>query len=325
MQGNFLRVATLATALAAAGTAQADPLNIIFTTHASATNVFFQAVKKGFDDACARIEANCQMIFTQGEHAVDEQVANFAAAVAQKPDILITTIIDDQALDAPIKAAVDAGITVLASNSDDSQGAAGNARLGFIGVNEFTTGYTGAKAMAEFFPKEGPIKVAIGLSAPDRPWSQTRSKGMIKYLEEWKAEHTDRDISWETMASSTDPNTAAERVGAYLNANPGTTAYFDTGWFHVGVAQTLRDRGIEPGKILLNCFDLVPQCLQEIKSGYVQATVDQQPYTEGFMSVMNGYLMKNFKLDGLEVDTGKQVIRKEDVDAIIELSKEGVR
>jgi simple sugar transport system substrate-binding protein len=37
------------------GAAEADPLNIVFTHHSSASNPFWQAVKKGFDDACGKI------------------------------------------------------------------------------------------------------------------------------------------------------------------------------------------------------------------------------------------------------------------------------
>ena len=55
-----------------AGAAEADPLNIVFTHHSSASNPFWQAVKKGFDDACAKIQANCQMIFTQTEGSVEQ-------------------------------------------------------------------------------------------------------------------------------------------------------------------------------------------------------------------------------------------------------------
>ena len=51
--------------LAGGATAQDTPLNIAFTIHSSPSNTFWQAVKKGFDDACEKIQANCQMIFTQ--------------------------------------------------------------------------------------------------------------------------------------------------------------------------------------------------------------------------------------------------------------------
>ncbi len=57
----------LAAALAmipAAAFAQDEPLDIVFTHHSSASNPFWQAVQRGFDDACGRIEARCQMLFT---------------------------------------------------------------------------------------------------------------------------------------------------------------------------------------------------------------------------------------------------------------------
>src|SRR4051812_24170899 len=100
----LLTTAALAAILASAGgAASAEPLNIVFTHHSSASNPFWQAVKKGFDDACAKIEANCQMVFTQTEGAIDQQTANMAAALAGNPDALITTIVDDNAFDGIIK------------------------------------------------------------------------------------------------------------------------------------------------------------------------------------------------------------------------------
>ena len=46
-----------------------------------------------------------------------------------KPDALLTTIVDDRALDGIIDRAVKDGVTVIAVNVDDSEGAAGNARV----------------------------------------------------------------------------------------------------------------------------------------------------------------------------------------------------
>src|SRR5689334_4672640 len=79
--------------LALGGTAYADPLNIVFTVHSTTSNTFWQAVKKGFDDACGKIQANCQMLFTQTEGAIAEQQANMQTALAAKPDALITSIV----------------------------------------------------------------------------------------------------------------------------------------------------------------------------------------------------------------------------------------
>jgi len=80
----------LSFALSGGAQAQKKPLNIAFTIHSSPSNTFWQAVKKGFDDACQKIGANCQMIFTQTEGSIEQQSANMQAALAASPDALIT-------------------------------------------------------------------------------------------------------------------------------------------------------------------------------------------------------------------------------------------
>ena len=119
-----------------------QPLNIVFTHHSSASNPFWQAVKKGFDDACAKLQANCQMLFTQTEGSIAEQSANMQAALAANPDGLITSIVDNNAFDQIISDALDKGVIVIASNVDETDGSAGNRRLAFIGLGFFPAGYT---------------------------------------------------------------------------------------------------------------------------------------------------------------------------------------
>ena len=167
----------LATALAAGASAAIaqEPMNIVFTHHSSASNPFWQAVKKGFDDACAKIQANCQMIFTQTEGSIEQQSANMQAALSSKPDALITSIVDNNAFDQIIADARAAGVTVIASNVDDTEGAAGNARQAFIGQGFIPAGYELGKKMSEFFPKEGKIKALVGVSAPGQNWSEQRA------------------------------------------------------------------------------------------------------------------------------------------------------
>ena len=305
--------------------ASAEGLNIVFTHHSSASNTFWQAVKKGYDDACAKIQANCNMIFTQTEGSIEQQVANMRAALAAKPDALLTSIVDNTALDDVIKEARDAGVIVIAVNVDDTEGAKGNARQAFIGQGFVPAGYSLGKAVSDSFPATGPIKVLVGISAPGQNWSESRGAGVMKFLEEYKAAHADREVSWERIDSGTDLAITSDRVGAYLNAHPDTTAYFDTGFWCAGVARALQDRGVEPGKVLMGGFDLVPEVLQQMQKGYVQALVDQQPYMQGFMPVMEAYLAKTVGLAPADIDTGKGVVLREDVPKLMELAKQGVR
>lgn len=317
----------LAAALAGgtAGMVVAEPLNIVFTHHSSASNTFWQAVQKGFDDACGKIEANCQMIFTQTEGAIDQQLANMETALARQPHALLTSIVDDTAFDDVIQRAVDAGVIVIGVNVDDSEGAAGNARAAFVGQGFRPAGYSLGEAMSEHFPEDGPIKVLVGISAPGQNWSELRGGGVMDFLQDFAAANPDREITWERIDSGTDLAVTSDRVGAWLNANPDTTAYFDTGFWHAGVARVLADRGVPPGEVLLGGFDLVPEVVDQMMAGYVQVQVDQQPYMQGFMPVMQVYLAHNFGLAPADIDTGQGIVRPEDAEAIIELSAQGLR
>ena len=316
----------LMTSVAGVALAQEDDgLSIVFTHHSSASNTFWQAVQRGFEDACGRVEAECQMLFTQTEGSIQEQLANMEAALAQNPDALITSIVDDQALDEVIQRARDAGVVVIAANVDDTEGAAGNARQAFVGQGFVAAGHSLGEAQSANFPADGPVKVLIGVSAPGQNWSEQRALGVQTFLDEYIAANPDRDVTYERIDSGTDLAIVSDRVGAYLAANPDTTAYFDTGFWHAGVARVLIDRGVPPGQVLLGGFDLVPEVLDQMKAGYVQVQVDQQPYMQGFLPVMMAYLSETVGLAPTDVDTGQGIVVPDQVDAIMALSAQGLR
>ena len=302
-----------------------DPLEIAFTVHSGASNTFWQAVQKGYEDACGKIGANCQMIYVQTDGSIPEQVANMEAALARSPDALITSIVDNTAFDDVIQRARDAGVIVIASNVDDLEGAAGNARQAFVGQGFEPAGYGLARAQWANMPAEGPIHVLVGVSGPGQNWSETRALGVTNFLDEMIKATPDRAITYEKIDSGTDLAIVADRVGAYLSAHPETNAYFDTGFWHAGVAGVLRDRGVEPGKVLLGGFDLVPVVLDEMDSGYIQVEVDQQPYEQGFLPVMMAYLAKTVGLAPVDVNTGEALVYPKDVAAVRELSEKGLR
>lgn len=320
----LLASAAMVMALHGAASAQ-EPLSIVFTHHSSASNTFWQAVKKGFDDACARVEAQCQMVFTQTEGSIDQQVANMQAALARNPTALITSIVDNQAFDQIIADARAKGVLVIAANVDDTEGRAGNDRQAFIGQGFLAAGYALGEAMSENFPADGPINAVVGISAPGQNWSEQRGGGVIRFLEDYKTANPDREVSIERLDTGTDLAIVADRVGAYLNANPDTTVYFDTGYWHAGVARVLADRNVAPGTVLLGGFDLVPEVLQQMKAGYVQVQIDQQPYMQGFMPVMQVYLAETVGLAPTDIDTGQGVVRPDQVDGIMDLAAQGLR
>lgn len=318
--------AALAVSLSAAPAVAQDQMNIVFTHHASAANPFWQAVQRGFEDACERIDARCQMLFTQSEGSIEQQTANMLAALARRPDALITSIVDNNAFDQIIERAVNDGVIVIAANTDDIEGGEGNARAAFIGQRTYDAGYSLGNAMiSEFLPEEGPIRAVVGVNAPGQNWSEQRAAGIMAALEEFKEANPDRDITIDRIDAGATGAVVADRVGAYLNANPDTTVYFDTGLWHAYVATVLEDRGVEPGEVLMGGFDIVSEVLQAMEKGYIQVQVDQQPYMQGFMSVMQAYLAENFGLSPSDIDTGQGLIFQDDVPEIKDLAAQGVR
>jgi simple sugar transport system substrate-binding protein len=305
--------------------AEAASVKIAFTIHSSPANTFWQAVKKGFDDACGKVQADCQMIFTQTEGSIEQQAANMQAALAGKPDVLMTSIVDNNAFTGILQEARKSGVTVIGVNVDATQGPAKEARQAFVGQDLFAAGVALGNAQIANLPKDGPLHLVVGVSAPGQNWSEQRAAGIKKALEDFKTANAARPIKIVRLDTGTDLAITADRVGAYLNANKDVNAYFDTGFWHAAVARVLRDRGVAPGKVLLGGFDLVPEVVQEMTAGYVQVQVDQQPYMQGFIPVMEAYLYKTVGLAPTDVNTGKALIYPDQAKAIIDLVKKGVR
>jgi simple sugar transport system substrate-binding protein len=179
--------------------------------------------------------------------------------------------------------------------------------------------------MSALFPKEGPIRVLVGVNSPGQNWSESRAKGIMNGLEEFKKANPNREIVIDRLDVSPEGAVVADRVGAYLSAHPETTAYIDTGLWHSNVARVLKDRGIPPGKILLGGFDLAPQVIEQMKSGYIQVEIDQQPYEQGFLPVMQVYLEKKVGLAPADIDSGEAVFTPEQADQLMGWAKQGLR
>jgi len=304
-----------------AGSADAQE-RYTYLMHSTPTNVFWQAVKRGMDDACEQIGADCQMVFLQDDGNFQEQLNNLEAALAQQPDGIINTFAGGNIFDETLQRAVDAGIPIIASNVDHPDE---SFRLSYVGQDLEVAGYELAKAQAENFPEEGPIHVVIGVNGPGQVWSEQRAAGIQRFMEEYIDQNQERDISYERIDAGLDLSTVAQRVSAYVQSNPDTTAYFDTGYWEAGAASSLRDLGKEPGEVLLAGFDLVPVVMEEMQNGYIQFTVDQQPYLQGYYPIHQLHLYNNYNFPPFDINTGKALITPDEVDELVELSEQGIR
>lgn len=318
--GTIAAVAALVCVTAGAPRAQ-EQERYTFVHHSVPTNVFWQAVKKGMDEACAQIEADCQMVFLQQDGNFQEQLNNLEAAIAQKPSGIILTFAGGEVFDETLARAEAEGIPVLAANVDHPGKAH---RLSFTGQDLEQAGYDLAGGLAPQFPKDGPIHVLIGISGPGQVWAESRGAGIARFMDDYKKQNPDREITYEKIDSGLDLSVTGQRVAAYVQSTP-TTAYFDVGYWAAGAAVSLRDLGKKPGEVLLACFDLVPVVMDEMKSGYIQMTIDQQPFLQGYVPIHQLHMINRYKLGAYDANTGKALVTPDQVDALIELSQQGVR
>ncbi len=102
---------------------------IVFVNHVT-TNPFFVPTQYGIQDACSMLGIDYQWTGSANSDA-GEMVRAVNSAIAAKADAIAVPIVDPNAFDKPIQAALDAGIPVFAYNADAPRGKT-NPRLAYI-------------------------------------------------------------------------------------------------------------------------------------------------------------------------------------------------
>ena len=123
--------------------------NFVFVNHVT-TNPFFVPTQYGIQDAVSIV--GCKYQWTgSATSSVSEMVNAMNAAIAAKADGIAVAIIDPTAFNAPVQAALSAGIPVLAYNAD-APAASKNARLAYIGQDLFASGVQVGNRIASLVP-----------------------------------------------------------------------------------------------------------------------------------------------------------------------------
>lgn len=298
--------ATVAEAPAASAPAAPSDCDITFIVYTDASVEFFVPVVKGAEDAAKLF--NCTLDIQYGDSDPVKQNNLIESAIANKVDAIAVMIPDDSAFDETICKAMDAGIGVVSMNVDDAEGSAGNCRMAFMGQNFVDTGYLIARRMIEEHGiGEGDL-VFTPVEAPEAVYAIQRYEGVKKALEEVGA--TAEQVG--TGFNLADVQTTEVQ---FLLGNPDTKAIIALGSAPLTVApKAIEEAGVD---IPLGGFDLTQDIIDSIQSGVITATVDQQPYSQGFYSVAQLALWKMYGLFPSNMDTGGEgLIDKTNVDQV---------
>jgi simple sugar transport system substrate-binding protein len=296
--------------LPVAGFAQKKP-HIIVVTHGQVSDSFWLVVKNGVEQAAK--DSGSEVEYRAPEKFDMVAMAQLIdAAVASKPDGLVVSIPDADALGKSIKAAVNASIPVISMNS----GSDVSKKLGclmHVGQEEYIAGKgAGERMKAEGVKKAVCVNQEVGNAGLD-----ARAKGFKDGL--------GGDV--EILAVGMDFTQTRNAFSGYLQKNPnieGILALGPTG--AEPVLQALQQAG-KAGKIKFGTFDLSPTVLQALEKKEMEFAIDQQQFLQGYLPVvfLSNYVKYLLLPVTNSVPTGPGFVTPETAQRVLDLSKKGIR
>jgi simple sugar transport system substrate-binding protein len=274
----------------------------VFVNHVT-TNPFFVPTQYGAADACKLL--GCSYQWTGSESSNVNQMVNAVnSAVTSGADGIAVALIDLHAFNAPVEAAIKAGIPTVSYNAD----AEGNARLSYTGQDLKKAGEEMGERIVSAVPSGD---VALFIATPGAANLQPRIEGALKVI---KA--SGKPITPHTVATGAAVPAELSTIEAYWVGHTGTKGmYAVDGGSTQSTAQTMQKFGLPAKGVKSGGFDLTEVTQKLLQEGNLEFTIDQQPYLQGFLPVLQLFLYKvSGTLTGLfEANTGLKFVTKETV------------
>ena len=290
-------------------------VDIAVVTHGEASDAFWAVVKRGIDQAAREMGATV----TYSAPDVYEPVRMrelIEVAVASRPDGLVVTIPDADALEPALAQAANAGIPIVAINTGQDV----YRRLGallYIGEPAYDAAFAAGRRMAS-----AGVRNAICVNhAPGVASLRERCRAFADALA--KSGGSARVVTIELQERAA----AVRRISAAVSASD------------VDGVLTLGPGGAAPalealratrrlGKIAFGTFDLAPEVLRAVKAGEMEFAIDQQPFLQGYLPIV---LLTQYELYGVlpargaVVPTGPSFVTARDAGRVARLSEAGIR
>lgn len=285
---------------------------------------YWQTAAEGFNRAAALYKVTAKV---EGPDTYDAQaeLAALHSAIAAKASGILVSVADAAVLKPEIDAAVSAGIPVITIDSD----AAGSRRLYFIGTNNLEAGRMGGKRIIEKLGGKGNV---VFFKLGDQPNIDERLKGFKEVL----ATRPDIHIAAEVDIKGDARNafdwtqesmvlTGPKRIDAFISLDSTSGKV---------VADAVKRNG--GGREVL-AFDVDQDTLDGIKSGAIDATIAQKPFTMAYFGLKmldevyhdppkdlaKDYSSDSFAPYPVFVDTGTSIVDQSNVDLYIASAAEG--
>jgi simple sugar transport system substrate-binding protein len=301
-----------------------DGLKFVMVAHGSPQgNPFWSTVVKGMEDACALLDAECTWLGDPNYST--EAMANYwEDALSANPDGIGTTAPEPEAVRSGVATANERGIPVIIFNTADPGAGTDNALgvLFYVGANEFTGGVSNARRVFSTAEADG-VEIPKGVCAIQ----EQGHSGLIARCAGVQSVFDEMGVPLDIIDINNDPTASAGVFSDYFTANPDTNAVFVLGPNPASALNLyLQESGREPGDLYATTHDTSAEIFDMIDQGYLLQAIDQQPYLQGFETIMWLFLNSQYALQpGGDIFTGPGVIDASNLDQIRTLVEEGYR
>lgn len=286
--------------------------------------VFANNVYNGFKQAELDLGPTVTYYFSDWDP--NKMLQQIQQAVATKVDGIATYGFAGEAATAPmVEQAFKQGtiFTTLNTALPDSEKKYSANGFGYVGAPNYAAGFAlGSEAAKRAKLASGDSVFVWGLKGQGGDRGQ-RTVGVIDAFTKAGAKVIYQEID---SATNADPNAGTATFVGVMKANPGIKIVVtDHGGLTSNVGVYAQAASLKPGQVYFAGFDMSPNTAKAVKEGFQNLVIDQQPFLQGYLPILNLCLTKKFGFAGLDVNTAGAFVDSTNVDAVAPLAAVEIR
>jgi simple sugar transport system substrate-binding protein len=312
-------VALVATSMASGGlvagaaVSSASPsLTFYFVSHGCPTDPFWPPVWNGAADAGKRLGVRVDILHITSAQcgSTAAEVSLLQTAIAAHPAGIATTVTDATSFSPVLKTAAKDGIPVVVFNSAptaNGQPSSANPFLAYIGQQNYSAGQGLAQEAVKDFGLRSGAKVVVVDHEPTNISLNQRLQGV-------RAAFKAVGVTPTIVNTSDNISQGASIVGAYFTTHKNLGAVLTLGT--TGTDEVVQAMSSSGTKQKIGAMDLDSSTLSYIERGTVAFTVDQQPYLQGYLSIVELFLDATEGAAPVPISTGPVFLTSQNVKAL---------
>jgi len=321
---SFIAINSATTANAAATSQWCKGVKIAAFPGGPQGGVFANNVYNGFKQAEKDLGPTVKYYFSDWDPA--KMMTQWKEAIATKPNgIAIYGFGGPEASKPLADESIAKGIIVTTLNTSlvDLQATYSTKGFGYVGAVNYKAGVDLATEMVKRGKLVAGDSVFVwGLKGQGGDRGQ-RTVGVIDGFEKLKMKVIYQEID---QATNTTPASGGPTFAGIMAKNPTVKAVVtDHGGLTATAATYMKAANLKAGSVYFGGFDVSPATTTAIESGFLQLVIDQQPFLQGYLPILQICLTKKYGFSGLDVNTAGGFVDATNVKVVAPLAKVEIR